>query len=210
MGNHVERVFKKYSPKLNAVSHPTTSWCADTDGFLEHSPSEGACPTRGPPSRRQFRVRLEAPCTGAPVVEGSVSLAPSAASLSCGCGHCWSVWLFMLVQRCLPPVKHAFYCLSAFGPKSSPSVSAFCEVGSPAAFCLPCAWGSRATSLPVTILNPVLQVLLTRGLTAITACAPPPVCSSEVSRPLLFDSVLTVSVGTSVILYLRKLRSREF
>ena len=30
---------KKKSLKLNTASHNNTSWCTDTDGFLEHSPS---------------------------------------------------------------------------------------------------------------------------------------------------------------------------
>ena len=42
MGNHTERVFKKFSMRLNAASHHNASWYTDTDGFLEHSPSRGS------------------------------------------------------------------------------------------------------------------------------------------------------------------------
>ena len=42
MGKHIEMVFKKNSLTPNAASHNTTSWCTDTDGFLEHSPSRGS------------------------------------------------------------------------------------------------------------------------------------------------------------------------
>ena len=42
------RVFKKNSLKLNAASHSTASWYADTDGFLEHPPSKGSLCYKGP------------------------------------------------------------------------------------------------------------------------------------------------------------------
>ena len=42
MGKCVERVFKKNSLKPNTASHNSASWCTDTDGFLEHSPSGGS------------------------------------------------------------------------------------------------------------------------------------------------------------------------
>ena len=32
----------------NAASHNNASWCTDTDGFLEHSPSRGSLPYKGP------------------------------------------------------------------------------------------------------------------------------------------------------------------
>ena len=38
---------KKFSLKPNAASHTTTSWCPDTDGFLEHSPSRGSLYFKG-------------------------------------------------------------------------------------------------------------------------------------------------------------------
>ena len=41
MGKCVERIFKKISLKPNAASHNNASWYTDTDGLLEHSPSEG-------------------------------------------------------------------------------------------------------------------------------------------------------------------------
>ena len=42
MGNHVERVVKKNSLKLNTATHNNASWYTDLDGFLEHSPSKGS------------------------------------------------------------------------------------------------------------------------------------------------------------------------
>ena len=41
MGKCVERIFKKISLKPNTASHNNASWYTDTDGLLEHSPSEG-------------------------------------------------------------------------------------------------------------------------------------------------------------------------
>ena len=32
----------------NAASHNNASWCTDTDGFLEHSPSRGSLYYKGP------------------------------------------------------------------------------------------------------------------------------------------------------------------
>ena len=52
IGKHVERVFKKNSLKLNAASHNNASWCTDTDGFLEHSPSGGSLYYKGPTLQR--------------------------------------------------------------------------------------------------------------------------------------------------------------
>ena len=48
MGKQVERAFKKNSPKPNTASHNNSSWYTDTDGFLEHSPSEGVLYYKGP------------------------------------------------------------------------------------------------------------------------------------------------------------------
>ena len=49
MGKHFERVFrKKKSLKPNAASHNNASWCADTDGFLEYSPSKESLYYKGP------------------------------------------------------------------------------------------------------------------------------------------------------------------
>ncbi|KAF6114805.1 hypothetical protein HJG60_010731 [Phyllostomus discolor] len=48
MGNRVERAFENNSPKPNAASHNTTSWRTDADGLLEHSPSRGSLPHKGP------------------------------------------------------------------------------------------------------------------------------------------------------------------
>ena len=42
MGECVERVFKKNSPKPNAASYNNASWYTDTDGFLEHSAGGGS------------------------------------------------------------------------------------------------------------------------------------------------------------------------
>ena len=42
------RVFRKNPPKPNVASHNTTSWCTDTDGFLEHSLSGGSLDCKGP------------------------------------------------------------------------------------------------------------------------------------------------------------------
>ena len=42
------KVFKKNSLKLNVASHNNASWCTDTDGFLEHSPSRGSLYYKGP------------------------------------------------------------------------------------------------------------------------------------------------------------------
>ena len=39
MGKHVKKVFQKNSSKPNTASHNNASWCTDTDGLLEHSPS---------------------------------------------------------------------------------------------------------------------------------------------------------------------------
>ena len=50
--NALKETCKKNSLKLNAAPHNNASWCTDTDGFLEHSPSGGSSSTRGPPSRR--------------------------------------------------------------------------------------------------------------------------------------------------------------
>ena len=41
MSKCVERVFKTNSLKPNAASYNNASWYTGTDGFLEHSPSEG-------------------------------------------------------------------------------------------------------------------------------------------------------------------------
>ena len=47
------RVFKKNSLKQNTASHNNASWCTDTDGFLERSPSRESLYTiKGLPSRR--------------------------------------------------------------------------------------------------------------------------------------------------------------
>ena len=48
MGNHVERVVKKNSLKLNTATHNNASWYTDLDGFLEHSPSKGSLYYKGP------------------------------------------------------------------------------------------------------------------------------------------------------------------
>ena len=48
MGKGVERVFKKFLPKLNASSLINTSWHTDADGFLEHSLSQGCLYYKGP------------------------------------------------------------------------------------------------------------------------------------------------------------------
>ena len=48
MGKGVERVFKKFLPKLNAASLINTSWHTDADGFLEHSLSQGCLYYKGP------------------------------------------------------------------------------------------------------------------------------------------------------------------
>ena len=42
MGKHTETIFKKTSLRLNAVSHNSTGWYTDKDGFLERSPSGGS------------------------------------------------------------------------------------------------------------------------------------------------------------------------
>ena len=42
------KVLKKNSLKPNAASHNNASWCTDTDGFLEHSPSGGRLYYKGP------------------------------------------------------------------------------------------------------------------------------------------------------------------
>ena len=39
---------KKNSPKPKAISPNKASWCTDTDGFLEHSPSRGSLYYKGP------------------------------------------------------------------------------------------------------------------------------------------------------------------
>ena len=56
MGKHVERVFKKYSLKLNTASHKDASWYTDTDGFLEHLPSWGSLCYEGPTLYKIIRV----------------------------------------------------------------------------------------------------------------------------------------------------------
>ena len=48
MDKHTERDFKEHSLKPNAGSHNNASWCTDTDGFLEHSPSGGSLYYKGP------------------------------------------------------------------------------------------------------------------------------------------------------------------
>ena len=48
MGKHIEMVFKKNSLTPNAASHNTTSWCTDTDGLPEHSPSRVSLYYKGP------------------------------------------------------------------------------------------------------------------------------------------------------------------
>ena len=48
MGKHTERVFRKNSLKPNAASYNNASWCTDTNGFLEHSPSGGSLCYKGP------------------------------------------------------------------------------------------------------------------------------------------------------------------
>ena len=49
MGKCIERVFqKKGSLKPNTASHNNASWYTDTDGLLEHSPSEGSLYYKGP------------------------------------------------------------------------------------------------------------------------------------------------------------------
>ena len=47
-GKRIERVLEKNSLKPNAASHDNASWCTDTDGILEHSPSGGGLSYRGP------------------------------------------------------------------------------------------------------------------------------------------------------------------
>ena len=47
MGKHIERVFKKNSLKPNTASHNNARWYTDTDGFLEHSSSEGSLYYKG-------------------------------------------------------------------------------------------------------------------------------------------------------------------
>ena len=39
---------QKNSLKLRAASHNNASWCIDTDGLLEHSPSRGSLYYKGP------------------------------------------------------------------------------------------------------------------------------------------------------------------
>ena len=40
----------------NAASHSNASWYTNTEGFLEHSPSEGSLNYKGPPSsKRSFQ-----------------------------------------------------------------------------------------------------------------------------------------------------------
>ena len=54
MGRHVESSEKFV--KLNTSSHNTTSWCIDTDGFLEHSPSGGSLYYKAPALQKVILV----------------------------------------------------------------------------------------------------------------------------------------------------------
>ena len=51
MGGHIERVFKKYSLKLNTASHNNASCYTALDRFLEHSLSQESLYYKGLPSR---------------------------------------------------------------------------------------------------------------------------------------------------------------
>ena len=57
-GKCIERVFKKNSVKPNTASHNHSSWCTDTDGFLEHSPSRGRLYYKGPALQKIIPVSL--------------------------------------------------------------------------------------------------------------------------------------------------------
>ena len=46
--NALKESSKQNSLKLNVASHNNVSWCTDTDGFLEHSPSRGSLYYKGP------------------------------------------------------------------------------------------------------------------------------------------------------------------
>ena len=45
--NALKESSKKQSLKPSAASHNNASWCTDTDGFLEHSPSRGSLYSKG-------------------------------------------------------------------------------------------------------------------------------------------------------------------
>ena len=45
---------QKYSLKPNTASHDNASWCTDTDGFLEHSPSRGSLYYKGPALQKKI------------------------------------------------------------------------------------------------------------------------------------------------------------
>ena len=47
MGKCIESIFKENSLKPIVISHNSASWYADTDGFLEHSPSRGSLYYKG-------------------------------------------------------------------------------------------------------------------------------------------------------------------
>ena len=55
------KVFKTNSLEPDAASHNNASWYIDTDGFLEHSPSEESLYYKGPALQKLILVFLGGP-----------------------------------------------------------------------------------------------------------------------------------------------------
>ena len=48
MGRRIESLQKKFTELERSLTTAPASWCTDTDGFLEHSPSRGSLHYKGP------------------------------------------------------------------------------------------------------------------------------------------------------------------